>query len=216
MTKYKEFIVNKLPQPQQFEEVFAFSVHKAGSTLMHNMIAQVCRRSEISSISIPDRMFLEGFSDEWQNDSEMCELFTPGRVYYGYRPLPTFMIDEKFKLHEKRAVLLIRDPRDALVSQYFSLGGKYISHRVPNKNKEAFLDRLRKTADLDINQYVLQAARDYLGKLSLYRSSLSFANVLLRRYESIFMDKQTFLAEIFEHFGLTLARYCILDIECEL
>ena len=101
-------------------------------------------------------------------------------------------------------MLLVRDPRDALVSQYYSYGGKHISHRLPNKNKELFLKQFESNEDLEIDEYVLHVAGNYLKKLTTYQSSLDFNRVLLRRYEEIYFDKRTFLVDIFAHFGLSV------------
>lgn len=197
--------------PGPFKDCYAFSIHKAGSTLMHSMIASVCRAAQIPSITIPDVLFREGiFEKDWECDSSILSLVTPGRVYYGFRALPPLLTEESVRLREKKSVLLIRDPRDALVSQYYSFGGKHVSHRLPDKNKEAFVESAKITEDLTIDAYVLAAAPSYLNKMAAYRENLCFENVLLRRYEDIYYDKRKFLGEIFAHFGVEVSKE-ILD-----
>jgi hypothetical protein len=191
--------------PGTFPECYAFSIHKAGSSLMHAMIAQVCRAVNIPAMNIPDAMFLEDIkSEEWENDPELLELIGPGRIYYGFRNLPEIFLSPQILLRDKKTVLLVRDPRDALVSEYYSFGGKHLSHRLPDKNKEAFLDRVKANADLDIDAYVLWTAGNHLKKLMMYQSSLDFSLVLLRHYEEIYFDKRTFLTDIFAHFGVSV------------
>jgi hypothetical protein len=203
---YKELFKEVMPAPGDFEECFAFSIHKAGSTLMNSMIGAVCKAEGIPALSIPDRLFREGVSaSEWDHDPALLDLVEPGRIYYGFRHLPRVLLDPKVKLREKRSVLLVRDPRDALVSEYFSYGGKHVSHRMPDKGKEAFLKRINATAELDIDAYVLRRSTIHLNKLKAYRNNLDFANVLLRRYEDVYFDKRQFLADIFAHFGQTVS-----------
>lgn len=201
---YKKIFKEQLEVPPgTFMDCYAFSIHKAGSTLMHKMIADVCRMAKIPGISIPDTLFREGvFEKDWADDPRVLELITPGRIYYGFRHLPPALLSESLQLKYKRSVLLIRDPRDALVSQYFSFGGKHISHKLPDKNKEAFIEKAKKTEDLTIDEYVLMVARNHLNKLIAYRDNLYFDNVLLRKYEDIYFDKRKFLGEIFRHFGI--------------
>lgn len=212
MTDYKAIVMSKLPKIGDFNDVYAFSIHKAGSSLMHKMIADVSNYSKIPSVSIPDLLFKEGISDEWQSDISMSLFFERGRIYYGFRNLPKFMTGENFSLTNKKAVLLVRDPRDALVSQYYSLSGKYISHQLPQKNSEVFIERLQKTASLSIDDYVLQAAPNHLNKLKEYRLGLNFNNVLLKNYENIYYDKINFLSEIFSHFELDVDKEIILRV----
>lgn len=202
MNNYIDLIESRLPQPGTFEPLFAFSVHKAGSTLMHTMINEVCHASGIPVISIPDILFHEGYLEEWQDDPAVGALMTPGRVYIGFRNLPGFMKADPTVLNGRRSVLLVRDPRDALVSLFYSMGGKHVSHNLPKKNPEAFLNRVSTTAHMEIDEFVTTASTGYLKKLLNYRDTLDFDHVLLRRYEDIYYDKCTFLIEIFEHFGL--------------
>lgn len=191
--------------PGNFTDCYAFSIHKAGSTLMHSMIAAVCRRANIPGVTIPDVLFREGvFEKDWESDPNILALLSPGRIYYGFRALPPVLLNASVKLKEKKSVLLIRDPRDALVSQYYSFGGKHVSHKLPEKNQEAFIDRAKSTENFSIDEYVLASAPNYLHKLIAYKDSLCFDFVLLRRYEDIYFDKRTFLGEIFEHFGIEI------------
>lgn len=173
---------------------------------MHKMIGEVCEQSCIPAISMPDIFFLEGLSDEeWERDERLRDYVAPGRVYYGFRYLPGFMRPPGFSVDSRRSVLLVRDPRDALVSEYFSYGGRHISHVLPDKNPEAFVERARENAALDIEEYVLRAAPDCLRKLVDYRDALDLEAVMVRRYEDIYFDKRKFLGEIFDHFGVTVA-----------
>ena len=54
-------------------------------------------------------------------------MIVPGRVYGGFRSMPlVFAQSELYR--RSRKILLVRDPRDALVSEYFSLA---YSHGLP-------------------------------------------------------------------------------------
>lgn len=212
-TDFHDTLNRLMPAAGDFPACFAFSIHKAGSSLMHSMIAAVCNKTGIPSISIPDILFVEGIvENEWQNDPGIARALTDGRVYLGFRALPPLLqVDDSLALTRK-SVLLVRDPRDALVSQYYSFGGKHLSHRLPTKNTDQFLERTKATADLEIDEYVLTFAPQYLAKLRAYRDHLDFSTVLLRRYEDIFFDKRNFLEEIFRHFGLQVDADAIREV----
>jgi len=203
---YRKLFGEQLQAAGGFAECYAFSIHKAGSTLMHRMIADVCQASGIPALSIPDALFKEGvLANDWGKDPRILDLIGPGRIYFGFRHLPPILRDDRVRLKDKKCVLLVRDPRDALVSQYYSVGGKHVSHRLPTKNAEAFLEKVRNTEELDIDEYVLRLAKSHLNKLVSYKNNLNFSNVLLRRYEDIYFDKRTFVSDIFTHFGMAVA-----------
>ena len=195
-----------LCRPGEFAAYFAFSYHKAGSTLMHNMIQEVCASAEIPALNIPGVLFDEGVLDhEWQNDHEILEVVQDGRVYFGFRYLPELLLRPGVCLRERKSVLMVRDPRDALVSQYFSFGGRYHSHILPANNTGDFEKTWQWTSQFEIDEYVLNSAPLLLTKLRAYERLLGTDNMLLARYEDVYFDKQRFLGAIFSHFNLAVS-----------
>lgn len=204
---YAKLFEGHLPPPAHFPACFAFSVHKAGSSLMHNMIADACRRECIPAISIPNILFREGITDtEWGADKSLFSLIRDGILYFGFRHLPSFLIDGSGLVRSRPAVLLVRDPRDALVSHYYSLGrGKHSSHHLPRNNSQAFVDRLEQTADASIDDYVVRAALNHRNKLQAYRDNLDFSLVRVFRYEDVYFNKKSFINGIFDHFEIRVS-----------
>lgn len=211
---YKEIFASRLSVPPgPFADCYAFSIHKAGSSLLHGMIDAVCAKVGIPSINIPDTLFNYGIHEEmWCADNAILELVKPGYVYFGFRVFPKIFADRYIGIKEKKSVLLVRDPRDALVSQYFSFGRKDFSHVLPARNAEALVEKWMTTASLTIDKYVLSQAQDYLRKMNAYRDLLCLQNenVLLRRYEDIYYNKVGFIRDTFNHFGICIEK-SILD-----
>jgi hypothetical protein len=215
MIDYRKTFQKELGFRGEFPDCYAFSLHKAGSTLMNNMIDQVCHQAGIPAINIPAKLFAQGLSGrDWENDTGLLSVLEPGRIYYGFRFLPSALLDPSLQLKEKKCVLLVRDPRDALTSQYYSFGGKHFSHALPEKNQAAFLAKAQTTAHMDIDQYVLSNAAVYEGRLRKYKEHLNFQKVLLCRYEDIFYSKQKFLGDIFGYFEISVGA-ALLDAVAE-
>lgn len=204
MTKSRALAEANLGPAGDFPACFAFSIHKAGSSLMNAMIEGVCRKASVPFADLPNVFFREGIFDaEWREDGELLDLFQDGRVYSGFRYLPQLFEGSDF-VQRRKSVLLVRDPRDALVSQYFSFAGPNPSHGMPAKNQEKVAAVRRRNTDIDIDTYVLKMADVHLEKLRYYRDRLDFDNVLLRRYEQAYYDKKSFLADVFAHFGIAV------------
>lgn len=197
-------IASKLvPQGGLREPYYVFGIHKCGSTLMHKMVRSACEKAGIPVADIPAIAFHEGLLEkDWSSDETLLPIFERPLVFCGFRALPKILMHPRMHLRERRFVLLVRDPRDALVSQFFSFGGKHVSHKLPEKNKEGFLRAVQSTSELDIDEYALRLARNHLKKLAAYRENLDFSRGLVCRYEDIFFDKEGFLRDIFKHFGL--------------
>lgn len=207
-------IFSALPESQPgFDKCFAFSVHKSGSTMMNKMIRDVCNRCDVPNISIPNFFFSEGISPSvWKGDEKLVPVFTKDILYYGFRFLPPVLQEPSVKLRNCRFVLLVRDPRDALVSQYFSYGKTSGSHALPKKNTEAFIAAREALPERSIDEYVIDLSRQLRRKLEEYRDSLNFDLGLARRYEDVFFDKETFLGEVFEHFGVDVPKEVITEV----
>lgn len=188
-----------------FPACFAFSVHKSGSTMLYNMVRDACAEAGLPEISIPDRFFREGIRDHvWSQDHRWLAELRDGRIYHGFRQLPAALLAPEVKLRERKSVLLVRDPRDALVSQHYSFGGRSKSHPLPASAPEAIAQRMKANERSDINEYVLSAASTHLAKLAAYRDSLLSPNLRVFRYEEIFDTRADFLDGVFLHFGVPL------------
>ena len=207
-------IFSALPEGQPgFDRCFAFSVHKSGSTMLGKMIKDVCKRRDVPNVSIPNFFFSEGISAQvWKDDQKLAPVFTKPILYHGFRFLPPVLQDPEVGLRNSRFVLLVRDPRDALVSQYFSYGKPTGSHALPKKNAEAFIAAREALPERTIDEYVIELSRQLRNKLVTYRDSLNFDLGLTRRYEEVFFDKETFLGEVFKHFGIQVPKGVIANV----
>lgn len=214
---YYDLLTSEIPETKAgVDPCYAFSVHKCGSTLMHSMIKSVCSASDIPSTNVPTVMHSEGILPrDWGQDVSLLKAFGLPALHYGFRFLPPSLASPKLNLKSRRTVLLVRDPRDALVSQYFSYGKKDGSHVVPQKMKAAMERSMERNSGLNIDEYVLQEAPKLSRKLEAYRRHLNFENCLVCRYEDVYFDKQSFLAEIFTHFGIDVPANVIVSTAAE-
>jgi len=207
---------DKLPAPSAFTEVFAFSINKCGSSLMNGMLEYATGIIGLPAISLPDTFFKNGILDkEWQEDRDFLGLIKPGILYYGFRFLPPTFMSQPSVLKNKRQVLLVRDPRDALVSEYFSYGKKNMSHVLPGKNQLEFYNNLESSYSSSIDTYVLETAYNHYEKLVNYKNHLDWDNVKLFKYEDIFFDKKIFLNDIFVHFKITIPEKVIDEVSSQ-
>jgi hypothetical protein len=185
---------------------FAFSAHKCGSSLFFGMLEMVCAEAGIPGVSIPDLMFLNGVLDpQWFEDPALMPFFRKNLLYYGFRELPPVLSLDPTILARRPFVLLVRDPRDALVSKYFSFGRKKASHVQPRENSEAFREIVDNLPEMKIDDYVRVQASNLKDNLETYRRSLYYGYGLVRRYEEVYYDKLGFLREVFAHFGIAVA-----------
>jgi len=213
MNDYNAIFEGKLPEPGDFPACYAFSLHKAGSSMMFGMIEAVARVEGIPAITFPDILFEAGVIDNnWSDEEYLLKYFLRGRVYFGFRYLPTFFSKNRELIDQSRSIILVRDPRDALVSQYFSFQG---SHVLPEVNKDVYLESFKKTSQFDIDEYVLASAAGYKNKISDYIDFVDMKSMRVFRYEDVIFNKKRFLEEIFLHFMISVSNETIDEVSAK-
>lgn len=184
-----------LPAPlKSLKSVYLFSFHKSGSTLMDNMVREYCRQMGVPTFSLFNFIFDSGISThEVMNDTLVCFSRT-GRIYTGFRHFPHFDLD----LRGSPCVLLVRDPRDMLVSMYYSVSK---SHVLPRKN--LLLRRKRQeAAAMGIDEFVLDKAGQYLNHFHRYQKKLPTDTLSTYRYEDVIYEKEAWLKDLVETMSL--------------
>ena len=90
------------------------SLHKAGSTLLYDMLRSLAPEAGLAFVSLQDHFFRAGVAQK-DEPPEAASLILPrGYCYGGFRGVPVFDIPI---LGTAQVVVLVRDPRDMAVSE---------------------------------------------------------------------------------------------------
>lgn len=202
----KSDVTFQLSDATEGEPVFCLGVRKSGSTMLHRMVKFLARRNGVNSVELPDLFFRAGYTvGEWSK-YDLSSLVLPGNVYVGFRAYPgSFETYPHFR--DARKLFMFRDPRDALISQYFS---DAYSHSLPNRETdagkeaaEAFETKRAKALATDIETYVLGHARGFERTLLDYAKLLDDPTCLALRYEDFVFQKKRLIHKILQHYGWT-------------
>lgn len=180
----------------------ALGIRKSGSSIFSSIVNALANFNDLNTIDIPGTMFKHGDRFiEWNSHPRLPELLWRGNVYIGFRDPPTgFYGDPVFR--EARKILMVRDPRDALVSEYFS---NAYSHSVPTEAKGgSVVEREREKAlQTDIEDYVLKRIHPLNRTVGGFRALVESRdpNLLVLRYEDVILDKANWIRTIVDHFG---------------
>lgn len=184
-----------LPEPMEgLASAFLFAFPKSGSTLMDNMVTRYCESLKIPTFSLFNGAFDAGIpTNKIMQDASVC-FASGGMIYLGFRHYPDFDLD----LSGLRSVLLVRDPRDMLVSLYYSV---VKSHIIPTKHR-VFQKRREAAAKLDVDEFVLKKAGAYLLKFKKYQQKLPSDSLVTYRYEDVIYEKSAWLEDLVNKLGL--------------
>lgn len=206
-TKDNQQVFIDVPPPANIPSFFVFALPKSGSVLQDKVFEDICHELNIPLISVAKSAFNQGV-EESNFGEEICELFTErGYGFYGFRYFPSYL--KNFELNKFKKILLIRDPRDILVSHYFSMKN---SHGIPQGEMgERLLKQRQAIQSMDINEYVLNKANSFL---KIYRSYANIKDNSLRifKYENIVFKKEKWVEQILEFLELELEESQIKSI----
>jgi hypothetical protein len=182
---------------------FSLSVRKSGSTMLHKIVNALARRNGVNSVDVPGTFFRHGMRVADWVKADLQEILKPGNIYIGYRSFPTNMAGYPLFQSAKK-ILMFRDPRDALVSQYFS---DAYSHSLPSRDTEtgrkaaeAFEKKREEVRATSIDDYVVKNAKAIETTLLAYAAMLKDPTCLCLRYEDYVFQKKRLIYKILQHF----------------
>jgi hypothetical protein len=181
---------------------FALGIRKSGSTLLHKIMTYLATQNGVNTVNVPGTFFRKGLVvGNWQS-IDLGKLIYPANLYLGFRDLPPNLKEEPaFKMARK--VFMFRDPRDALVSQYFS---DAYSHSIPSEvesvgeGREIFLKKRAEAQSTEIDEFVLKHARGMGKTLEQYADLLNDPTCLVLRYEDYVFQKRRLVGKVLQHF----------------
>lgn len=134
-----------------------------------------------------------------------------GYCFGGYRLFP----ESPMPLVETaRAVLLVRDPRDAVVSLYYSARD---SHPVPDAEgavRERILTRREHARRTSIDQWVIENHGAVIEAMTGYvaQSFQTRPNVAIYRYEDIIFRKRAWIGDMLAWYGWEVPETVVADV----
>ncbi len=189
----------KLPKPATISSFYAFSMHKAGSSLLEKMLSEVCNKFSIPVINPHTQAWQSGISTGFIGPDLENALLPVGYAYLGFRHL--FPLGMKTDLQTPNKLLLVRDPRDMLTSMYFSHKHSHTKPRKLGSARKLMSDNRNSATTKDINDFAIENAHHYANLFSGYKKHLlSQPNTKIYRYEDIIFDKEAWLISMMEFY----------------
>jgi len=180
--------------------VYVFSLPKAGSVLLDNIMRGLSEQVGVTYVSLMGEFFKLGLAEQDVPSATSKVFADKGYCFGGFRAFPkTFEIPN---LATRKSIFLLRDPRDMLVSHYFSMRS---SHPDPGKiltTSRQSLPRRDKALVMSVDEYALDLASYYVRQLSRYIDVFEAhrENFTVFRYEDVIFEKRTWVADICKAF----------------
>lgn len=200
-----------LPDIAGLDVFLVFGVRKSGSSILNSVVEALANHVGMPYLDVAGELFRSGIPvGDWQSDAEILQLLRRGNVYGGFRDVP-YAFTRAPNWAEFRKLLLVRDPRDALVSEYFS---NAYSHEVPETgaSREVMLDLRERANQVDIDTFVVERARSMVETLSQYLLVRDSENALVMKYEEFIPNKRESISQILDHFRWDVPDHVIAHV----
>jgi len=118
------------------------------------------------------------------------------------------------ELEKYKVVLVVRDPRDVLVSRYFSIK---VSHGVPpvkNPNRDEFLKRREQAQEESIDEFVFRTSQRLRDTYDEYMYGLleDHPDVHIARYEDMATDVEEWLSNVLSYIEISPPKSLVREI----
>lgn len=184
--------------------VFAVGLMKGGSSLLSQVTRALAQTTGLAYFSLTERMFEAGVRPRDIPEAANTLFRERGYLYGGFRSFPP--ATEMPAWASARTVLLVRDPRDMLVSFYFSHA---YSHRQPGAGAGGLLrqqlDRSREEAkSMSPDEFALRRHGEITGQFRAAWRKLSAVEHRVYRYEDVIFAKRGWLQDMASYYALAV------------
>lgn len=189
----------RMPRPGPDRSSFIFALHKSGSVLLNTMLDSALGRAGMPTIALPEIAFSAGLPENEIINAQQL-IFLNGYCYRGFREFPPYLM--AFNLSDSKKILLVRDPRDMVVSNYFSV--RY-SHGVPNDGpvRATMLADREAASCATIDDYCLSSVESFRAEFMGYEHLLN-STIRIYRYEDVVFNKQDWLRDMLDYLEVTV------------
>jgi hypothetical protein len=184
---------------------FVLGIRKCGSSLFNKLAKDLASLNNRRYVNVAGRYFTKNIAPkDWIKDPANCDILYGGNVYGGFRLMPAAFASASL-YREGKKLLMVRDPRDAIVSEYFS---NAYSHSIPQRTQDAapiteLLEKRRREAlDTTIDEYVVERGRSLLSAYLGYVNQLDSASMMVVKYEDYILKKPDLIRLIASDFDM--------------
>jgi Sulfotransferase domain len=190
------------PNPTFSGPFFALGPHKSGTVLMNGLLAELGRVSGLPFFDLPGAAFKQGI--DVAHLKGVGGLFSQkGICFGGFRT--AWLGDDDLTIPPGGvAMVLLRDPRDILVSLFYSVAK---SHTIPEEGKirDSMLAARDQAARSDIDEWVILHAEKMLPKLERWANWIerhTEDEIRVFRYEDVIFKKRLWVRNLALVLGL--------------
>ncbi|TVQ03049.1 MAG: hypothetical protein EA359_10535 [Balneolaceae bacterium] len=189
--------------------IIHFSINKSATQYVKKILTSCSVENGLTPIHLHGYAFQSHFPylDQISKDEmkKYSHLFKPNGYLYS---VFGGMIDGIEELHKYKIILMIRDPRDILVSKYFSVAYSRSTEYENEEKNQYFMERRSQVKKMTLDEFVLSESDSLLSVFSRYERVLvsKYSNMYLSKYEEMVSEFPLWLSQILEFCELEISK----------
>lgn len=188
--------------------IIHFSVNKAATQYVKSILTRCALSNGMVPVGIHDYAFNSDFPFLDHLTATEMEKYHHIFKRHGYM-YSVFggMLEGVPCLEEYKIVFVVRDPRDILVSEYYSISLSHIAPGITGNKHNDFKTKRKKATESTIDEYVI-AHSD-----RVYAVFYRYQELLLDKYENVYLTSFEAMLSDFGKWLNDLICYCELDVD---
>ena len=186
----KKLLSNRHIEASDLQSILFFTTYKCASSFAGEIINELTANEGYKHVNFDSYFYhLEKDTDIEYEKIFSKNVFRVSGFIYGpmrhYQPIP--------EIKQYKTLLILRDPRDVLVSHYYS--AKY-SHEVSTTK---MLQKRRMTQGQDIDEFVLERLEEFAKIYEQYKLNiLPLEGTIFVRYEDMISNPKDFIIKLYK------------------
>lgn len=191
----RDSIIQVPTSSQQYPSVILFGLPKTGTTLLDNVFKMACSYLELGYFPLHGELFRRGLGSARESVlAPLSQVFvTQGYAYGTFRRYYSFITPTV--LEQLNKIVIARDPKDMLVSDYFSMA---YSHAIPGgeRTQDNFLELRSTLRKSNVNQAILERLPDFVERIKVLRRAIPTDQLRVYQYEDIIFQKRSWIKDM--------------------
>jgi len=198
--------------------ILLFSIYRAGSTFSGSIMKRIAQDCGLTAVNLDGYFYNLGKGKEWEGKGRVM-LKVPYRSQgYYYGPFRSFNRGIS-KIEDYKIILILRDPRDVLVSSYYAT----YSHVTPllenQRALEKRMNRRKKQLEQSVEEFVinkLSANSRFLNRYyEYYNELMGKPNVLFLKYEDMVENFNQWIDDLTDFLDMEISDQLLKQIKEE-
>lgn len=204
--------------PGKYRSVLFFSFYRSGSTFLGGLMKKIAKEAGLTIVDLDSYFYQLGKGKEWVEKGRIMLNAACQSTGYFYGPLRSFNRGIP-NIENYKILLVLRDPRDVIVSSYYSL----YSHVTPllegKKALRTRMKRRKKESEQTVDEFVINRLNKKTRFLpeykEYYKGLIGKPNVLFLKYEDMVENFDAWLDQLIEFLGMDISKEFIDQIKVE-